>query len=198
MFVKICGLSSAEAVAAALEAGADALGFVITPSVRQVSARTAARLAEPARGRAWCIAVTRHPDSSQVEEILDVFAPDLLQTDREDLASLPSRALDRVLPVYRENTAMLEKLPPCILFEGAQSGVGQTANWTLAQTLALRSRLLLAGGLDAQNVSDAIRRVRPWGVDVSTGVESSPGIKSPKKMYDFVKVANTAFGELSE
>ncbi|MFM7395582.1 MAG: phosphoribosylanthranilate isomerase [Gammaproteobacteria bacterium] len=198
MFVKICGLSSAEAVAAAVEAGADAVGFVIAPSTRQVSVHTAARLAEPARGKAWCIAVTRHPNASQVEEILDVFAPDLLQTDQNDLAALPERARDRMLAVYRENEQIPEKLPPCILFEGAQSGVGQTANWALAQTLALRTRLLLAGGLDVQNVAAAIRRVRPWGVDVSSGVESAPGIKSPQKIHEFVKAANAAFGELSE
>jgi phosphoribosylanthranilate isomerase len=198
VFVKICGLNHEEAVAAALEAGADALGFVLAPSVRKVTAAQAVRLAEPARGKAWCVAVTRQPMDAEVDEILDVFAPDLLQTDQFDLPSLPKRAHERLLPVYRENEAVPDRLPACILFEGAQSGTGRTANWTLARTLATRTRLLLAGGLDAKNVHEAVRQVRPWGVDVSSGVESSPGRKSPQKIHEFVKAARAAFGEFSE
>lgn len=198
MFVKICGLTDDEAVAAALEAGADAIGFVFAPSVRRVTAEAASRLAETARGRAWCIAVTRQPDAAQLQDILDMFAPDLLQTDQSDLKTLPPQALDRVLPVYRENELIPEHLPACLLFEGAQSGAGQPADWTLASALAPRTRLLLAGGLDAQNVYDAIKRVRPWGVDVSSGVESAPGRKSPRRIYEFVKAARVAFEELSE
>jgi phosphoribosylanthranilate isomerase len=89
-------------------------------------------------------------------------------------------------------------VPACLLFEGVQSGAGQPADWALAGALAPRTRLLLAGGLDAQNVYDAIKRVRPWGVDVSSGVESAPGRKSPRRIYEFVKAARVAFEELSE
>lgn len=198
MFVKICGLTDDEAVAAALEAGADAVGFVFAPSVRRVTVEAATRLAEPARGRAWCIAVTRQPEAAQLQDILAIFAPDLLQTDQRDLKTLPPQALDRVLPVYRENEEIPERVPACLLFEGVQSGAGQPADWTLAGALAPRTRLLLAGGLDAQNVYDAIKRVRPWGVDVSSGVESAPGRKSPRRIYEFVKAARVAFEELSE
>ncbi len=198
MFVKVCGLRDEESVAAALEAGADALGFVFASSVRQVSVAHAARLAEPARGKAWCVAVTRQPPAATVDEILDVFSPDLLQTDQHDMSSLPRRAHERVLPVFRENEPIPDRLPDCLLFEGAQSGTGRTANWLLARTLSTRTRLLLAGGLNVQNVHDAIRQVRPWGVDVSSGVESSPGLKSAQKIHEFVKAARAAFGELSE
>lgn len=198
MFVKICGLNHEEAVAAALEAGADALGFVLAPSVRRVSAQEAARLAEPARGRAWCVAVTQHPLSGEAQQILDVFAPDLLQTDHADASNLPTRALDRLLPVYRENETLPAHLPDCLVFEGARSGVGKAVDWDLARSLASRTRVLLAGGLDPDNVGEAIQRVRPWGVDVSSGVESSPGRKCPKRIQEFVKAARAAFGEWSE
>lgn len=192
MFVKICGLSTQESVAAALEAGADALGFVFAPSVRRVSPAMAARLAAPARGRALCVAVTRRPAPLEIEEIIDVFAPDWLQTDHDDTPQLSARALERLLPVYRETEALPEQLPPRLLFEGAVSGMGRTADWSLARVAARRSELLLAGGLNPENVAVAIRSVRPWGVDVSSGVESAPGQKSAQRIHQFVSAAKTA------
>jgi phosphoribosylanthranilate isomerase len=192
MFVKICGLTTPEGVAAALEAGADALGFVFAPSVRRVTPAAAVALAAPARGRALCIAVTLHPPSAEVEEILDVFAPDLLQTDLADAATLSHRARARLLPVLREGAALPEPLPARVLYEGAVSGTGRTADWAGAHTVARRTELLLAGGLNPDNVAEAIRVVGPWGVDVSSGVESAPGLKSPEKISRFVAAARVA------
>lgn len=192
MFVKICGLTTAEGVAAALEAGADALGFVFAPSVRRVTPDAAAALAAPARGRALCIAVTLHPSADEVEGILDVFGPDLLQTDLVDAAVLSRRARVRLLPVLREGGALPEVLPARVLYEGAVSGTGRTADWAHAHAVARRTEVLLAGGLNPDNVAEAIRTVRPWGVDVSSGVESSPGVKSPAKISSFVAAARTA------
>ena len=192
MFVKICGLTTAEGVAAALEAGADALGFVFAPSLRRVTPDAAAALAAPARGRALCIAVTLHPSADEVEGILDVFGPDLLQTDLVDAAVLSPRARVRLLPVLREGGALPEVLPARVLYEGAVSGTGRTADWAHAHAVARRTEVLLAGGLNPDNVAEAIRTVRPWGVDVSSGVESSPGVKSPAKISSFVAAARTA------
>ena len=189
MFVKVCGLTTPEGVAAALDAGADALGFVFAPSVRRVAPAAAAALAVPARGRALCVAVTLHPTVDEVEEILDVFAPDLLQTDLVDAAALPPRARARLLPVLRESVAMPVPLPARVLYEGAVSGAGRTADWTRARTVARQTEVLLAGGLNPDNVAAAIRAVRPWGVDVSSGVESAPGVKSPSKISAFVAAA---------
>lgn len=192
MFVKICGLTTPEGVAAALEAGADAVGFVFAPSVRRVTPAAAAALAAPARGRALCIAVTLHPAAAEVEEILDVFAPDLLQTDLADAAALSARARARLLPVLREGRALPEPLPARVLYEGAVSGTGRTADWAQARAVAERTQVLLAGGLNPDNVAAAVHAVGPWGVDVSSGVESAPGIKSPGKISQFVAAARAA------
>ena len=192
MFVKICGLTTPEGVAAALDAGADALGFVFAPSVRRVAPAAAAALAAPARGRAMCVAVTLHPTADEVEAILDVFAPDLLQTDLADAAALSRRARARLLPVLREGAALPVPLPARVLYEGAGSGTGRTADWALAHAVARQTEVLLAGGLNPDNVAEAIRTVRPWGVDVSSGVESAPGVKSWSKISAFVAAARAA------
>lgn len=197
MFVKICGLTTDEAVSAALEAGADAIGFVFAPSVRRLEPKTAAQLAEQARGRALCIAVTKQPSTAEVETILDIFAPDWLQTDHVDAPQLSGRARAQWLPVYRENDTLPDSLPAQLLFEGATSGSGRVADWKKAREAAARSRIVLAGGLAPHNVAEAIRTVRPWGVDVSSGVEFEPGKKSSQKIHQFVSAARAAFKELS-
>jgi phosphoribosylanthranilate isomerase len=196
MFVKICGLTTPEGVDAALAAGADAIGVGFAPSVRRVTPAEAAALAVPARGRALCVAVTLHPTTVEVEEIFDIFSPDLIQTDIEDVAALSPRARARWLPVLREGAMLPECLPERVLYEGAVSGTGRTADWARAQALAGGAEVLLAGGLNPGNVGDAIRAVRPWGVDVSSGVESTPGTKSPSKITDFVAAARAAATQL--
>ena len=101
-----------------------------------------------------------------------------------------------VLPVVRAGAALPEPLPARLLFEGPVSGTGETADWERARELALRTRLVLAGGLRPANVAAAIARVRPYGVDVSSGVESQPGVKSPALILEFVKAARAAALEL--
>jgi phosphoribosylanthranilate isomerase len=200
-WIKICGMTDREAVAAALEAGADAIGFVFASSVRCVLPETAAQLAAPARGRARCVAVTHHPDAASVQQILRLFAPDMLQSDAADFATLDFAAGCEPLPVYRSGQIGAGQigaapLPARLLFEGPVSGTGQTSDWCEAGVLATRTALILAGGLHAGNVGEAIVRVRPFGVDVSSGVEAAPGRKSPQKIFDFVKAARAAFDQL--
>ncbi len=198
MFVKICGMTDAQAVEAALAAGADAVGFVFAPSVRRVTAEHAQTLAATARGRVRCVAVLLHPTQAELEHVLQVFDPDVVQLDHEDLAA-PSlaRALQNrvVWPVLRQGRDWPTSLPPRVLYEGAVSGSGRTADWALAHQLARRTELLLAGGLNPDNVSAAIRTVRPFGVDVSSGVESAPGVKCAARIQDFVRAARSAASE---
>jgi phosphoribosylanthranilate isomerase len=195
-WIKICGMTSAEGVAAALAAGVDAIGFVFAPSVRRVSAERAAELALPARQRLTCVAVTQHPDQHAVDEIVRDLQPDLLQSDLEDFAHLHlPRRLAR-LPVLRARHAPLSEYPAKLLFEGTHSGTGEVGDWQQAAAVAGRTRLILAGGLHAGNVAAAIRTVRPFGVDTSSGVELRPGVKCATKIVEFVRAARAAFAQL--
>jgi len=120
------------------------------------------------------------------------FQPDLLQLDWVDLASLPSLDPARILPVVRQQQTAPAQWPARVLFEGPRSGAGVTADWQQAAQVARATELVLAGGLSPDNIEAAIREVRPFGVDVSSGVESSPGRKSPQKIIEFVEAARRA------
>lgn len=187
-WIKICGMTTPEAVEACLTAGVDAIGFVFAESVRQVTPLRAASLAAPARGRVVCTAVTRHPTQQLIDEVIAVFEPDLLQTDSDDLHRLRLPPRLPLLPVFRKRA---QDLPPRFLFESHASGSGTTADWSVASQLAARSELILAGGLNAANVATAIATVNPFGVDVSSGVEERPGIKSPTEIMRFVSAARS-------
>ena len=189
MWIKICGMTTPDAIAAALDAEVDAIGFVFAQSVRRVSPEVAARLAAPARGRIPCIAVTRHPSQKDIDEILSGFKPDVLQTDATDLQALQLPRELELLPVLRGAPHEGAKVPARVLFEGAASGTGVTCDWTAARQVARRTQLVLAGGLNSRNVSEAIAAVAPFGVDVSSGVESRPGVKSPSEIASFVLAA---------
>jgi phosphoribosylanthranilate isomerase len=196
MWIKICGITSATAVAAALEAGVDAIGFVFAPSVRCIDAAAAAVLARPARGRLRCVAVTRHPTQAEIEDVLERFAPDVLQSDAADFPGLRLPESLARLPVLRTGGPPGGPLPARILFEGPASGTGIPGDWTQAAALAPDCELVLAGGLDPGNVAAAIRRVRPFGVDVSSGVEERPGVKSSARIHAFALAAKAAFREM--
>jgi phosphoribosylanthranilate isomerase len=185
-------MTTPEAVAMALECEVDAIGFVFANSVRRVSTPRANELAAPARQRVACVAVTRHPTREEVAAILRDFKPDILQTDLDDIGQLDLPHTLSVLPVMRAGPAPACALPRRVLFEGPVSGSGLTTDWQQAAELARRAEVILAGGLHAANVADAIRQVRPFGVDVSSGVERSPGIKSIQKIEQFVAAARAA------
>jgi phosphoribosylanthranilate isomerase len=192
MWIKICGLTTAAAVEAALEARVDAIGFVFAPSMRELSPVSAAALAYPARGRVRCVAVTHHPSQVALDDIVRVLAPDILQSDAEDFRTLRLPAALETLAVVREGGAVPLPLPGRILFEGPSSGRGVVSDWSAAGALARRTQLVLAGGLNGQNVAAAIAQVQPFGVDVSSGVEERPGVKSPAAIMSFVAAVRGA------
>jgi len=192
MWIKICGMTTEAGVAAALEAQVDAIGFVFADSVRRITPEAAAKLAAAARGRVCCVAVARHPAQSLLDEVVEVFGPDVLQTDMEDFATLRLPATLARLPVVRAGREEGVRLPARLLFEGPASGSGVPADWERAAALARRTELVLAGGLSPGNVAAALSRVRPFGVDVSSGVEASPGIKSPDAIAQFVAAVRAA------
>jgi phosphoribosylanthranilate isomerase len=193
MWLKICGVTSLDAVQAALAAHVDAIGFVFSPSVRRLEPAQAAQLAALARGRVSLIAVTTQPSQPLIDEILRVFRPDALQTDLSDFERLRLPDTLTRLPVLRGPVPAGTALPRRLLFEGERSGSGAVADWGAAARLASVHELILAGGLNVHNVEQAIRAVRPYGVDVSSGVESTPGRKSARKIAEFVDAATAAF-----
>ena len=203
MFVKICGLSTAQHISAAVEAGVDAVGFVFAESVRKVSLTHAADIANRVPGTVKKIAVMLHPTNDEWQEVLRGFAPDVLQTDAEDFAELDVPDHVECWPVYREGNRVTDTLKGSLkvpvtsfLYEGAKSGQGQAVDWSKAAELARNGNMILAGGLSAENVGRAIQVVRPYGVDVSSGVESAPGEKDSQKIRDFIIAAKAAGNKL--
>jgi phosphoribosylanthranilate isomerase len=187
MFVKICGMNSAEAVDAAVAAGADALGFVFAPSPREVTPEQAKELCANVPAHVMRVAVMRHPHKEQWERVVDLFQPNWLQTDAEDFRWIQLPKTCAPLLVYRDSNAPADSdLPDRLLYEGTQSGSGRVADWDEAGGLARVAEVILAGGLTVDNVGDAIRFVRPWGVDVSSGVERARGEKDPGLIREFV------------
>ena len=192
MWIKICGLTGADGVIAAAEAKVDAIGFVFAPSPRQVTPGQAAQLAALAPKGILRIAVAQHPLQMKVDEICRILKPDYFQTDVEDLRELKIPAHVKVLPVVRFGRKTPDPLPARMLFEGPTSGIGELADWGRAAELARQTDVILAGGLSVLNVEQAIEAVRPFGVDVSTGVEEHPGVKSPEKIAEFVSLVRAA------
>jgi phosphoribosylanthranilate isomerase len=197
LWIKVCGLTSEAGIEAALAARVDAVGFVFAPSKRRVSAQQAAKISLRVPSSVARIAVMLHPSQSELDEVCAVFDPDMLQTDIDDLSTLRVPAALPVLPVVRRIDALL-RTPARLLFEGPMSGTGKQSNWQEAAVLARRTELILAGGLNADNVAAAIASVRPFGVDVSSGVEREPGIKDPAKIAKFVAAARAAVDELAD
>ncbi|HEY5807644.1 MAG TPA: phosphoribosylanthranilate isomerase [Povalibacter sp.] len=192
LWIKICGLTTDEGVAAAVEAGADAIGFVFAPSRRQVTAQRAAVITRSVPANITRVAVMQHPAQALLDEVWETFRPNVLQTDASDLGGLVVPVGLTVLPVVRAGHVPPATLPSRLLFEGPVSGTGMTADWNLAASIARQTQLVLAGGLQAANVGDAVRRVRPFGVDVSSGVEREPGVKDVNRIQEFVRAARAA------
>jgi phosphoribosylanthranilate isomerase len=193
LFIKICGLRDEASVAVAVEAGANAVGFVFAESVRQVSLARAKEAT--ANTDAKRVAVMRHPSNELCQQVIEEFAPDVVQTDAEDFATLDIPAHIECWPVFREGDETVAT-SGVYLYEGPKSGSGETVDWSRAAEIAERGRMMLAGGLAEDNVREAIQTVRPWGVDVSSGVESLPGYKDHDLIRRFISAVRAAEKEL--
>jgi phosphoribosylanthranilate isomerase len=219
LWIKICGMRAVVDVEAAAAAGADALGFVFhEPSPRHLSMDDARKLQAAVPPGVARVAVFLHPSQAQVDAVVEAIRPDWLQADLEALGHLVLPPGPRVLPVLRKDGAKIGSEPfsadaagrhrvgsrengsepifpqPIlrVLLEGATSGQGERADWAQARALAARCELVLAGGLDAGNLGEAIRAVRPFGVDVSSGVERARGVKDPARIREFIRAARAA------
>jgi phosphoribosylanthranilate isomerase len=193
LLVKICGLTTPECVRAAIDAGADAIGFVFhASSPRGLEPARAAELARDIPASMLRVAVTLNPDRALVHAVLSAFTPDVWQSDAADFDSIRLPTGIARWPVLRSGASAMSVLPTRLQFEARTSGAGEKADWHAAATLAKRSELILGGGLDAANIAGAIATVRPFGVDVSSGVERAPGIKDAAMIREFVAAARAA------
>lgn len=206
--VKICGLSTEDTLRAAIEAGAERVGFVFfARSPRHLSLDRAAALADVARGRATLVALTVDADDAALAAVAEVLRPDMLQLHGRETPERVSavrarfgRPVVKVLGVSEPadvvaaqaytsvaDEIMFDAKPP----KGAAlpGGNGVTFDWRLLAALDLPVPFMLSGGLGPHNVGDAIRLTRAPAVDVSSGVETAPGVKSPELIAAFVKAA---------
>jgi phosphoribosylanthranilate isomerase len=193
-WIKICGVTTPEAVSAADSVGVDAIGFVFAASPRRVTPEHAWRLAAPVRGRVACCAVVRGTSQAEVDEILRVLRPDMLQADVDELESLRLPRTIQVLPVASTRARAPAALPESLLLERPPADDGAGWDEAAIRGLSSRTRLVLAGGLDAGNVAGLVQSVAPYGVDVSRGVEVAPGIKGHELIRRFVKAARSMNG----
>jgi len=214
--IKICGIKDLAAMDAALGAGADLVGLVFfPPSPRSISLEEGAALAVRARGRAQVVALTVDADDALLEGIARKVGPDLFQLHGAETPARTAevrrqlgRAVMKALPV--ETAADLISVPAYaavadrILFDARPpkeatrpGGHGRAFDWTLLAHIERTKPIMLSGGLNAENVGAAIRTARPDAVDVSSGVEQSPGVKDAGKISKFVANARAAASALA-
>jgi phosphoribosylanthranilate isomerase len=191
VFVKICGLRTRDDVNAAVDAGADAVGFVFAKSVRKIDAAGAAAISKDVPPQVKRVAVMMHPANDEWQAVLQVFSPTVLQTDADDFAALDVPASVERWPVYREGGA-IDETSGTYVYEGQKSGQGKKVDWAQAAMIASDGNMILAGGLSAKNVAEALATVRPFGVDVSSAVESSPGQKDVRRIQEFITAVRAA------
>ena len=211
LLVKICGLSTRETLDAAIDAGADLVGFVFfPPSPRHLALDVARELGARAKGRAVKVALTVDADDATLEGIVEALKPDILQLHGHEkparLREIRQKfGLETMKAIPVERAADLAVLPDyavvCdrILFDarapkGATrpGGLGAVFDWQLLRNVDLVLPFMVSGGLTADNVAEAVRVTRAGGVDVSSGVESSPGIKDVDMIRAFIRAARAS------
>ncbi len=198
--IKICGFTEPSGLAAAVEAGVDSIGLVLDPSPRRLSFEKAAELAKLVPDHVELIAVCGRPTAEEVVEIAERLRPSSIQLMAEAMPP-PGHDLS-ILPAFEDGPDIVERVRnyclkhpdtrPVVLADGPRPGSGIKADWSRVERLADFSRLVLAGGLTPENVGQAIRRMNLFGVDVSSGVELSPGVKDAAKIHAFVAAVRNA------
>lgn len=208
LLVKICGLSTQETLDVALDAGADMVGFVFfPPSPRHVSLETGRDLGRQVKRRALKVALTVDADDATLDNIMDALSPDIFQLHgKESVARLRDikrrfgRPVMKAVPVA--TAADLAVLPGYaavadrILFDARApkdatrpGGLGEPFDWHLLENLDPNLPYMVSGGLHADNVAEALRVSRAGGADVSSGIESAPGVKDPEMIKAFIRAA---------
>ncbi len=203
--IKICGITNLQDAFYACDLGADALGFIFTKSPRRISPQNAERIIKKLPPYVSTVGVFVDENAEDVMKI--AFSCHLTavqfhgrQTQKELYAFAPLKAIKAFRVKDAESLKPLPHFPDVDAFlldahtKGKTGGTGKTFNWNLAAAARKKvdKPLILAGGLTPQNVADAIRKVKPYAVDVASGVEKSPGVKDYKKLKKFIENARKA------
>ena len=205
MFVKICGTTNEDDALLAVAMGADAVGFIFAPSPRQMSMDRVRDIVRRLPSDVLSVGVFRNELASRVVKITSDARLGAAQLhgheSPEDTAWVAERVpvTIKAFPAGHEGLQHLDDYGvDAVHVEGKRPGSGEMFDWSLAEGAPLAGhRLILAGGLDPGNVVAAIRRVRPWGVDVASGVESRPGRKDPARLRAFIEAAKATGSERS-
>lgn len=199
MWVKICGTTSEEDALLAVAMGADAVGFVFAPSPRQMTPSAVQAIARRLPPEVLTVGVFRDERPETVVDVVNRLGLGAAQLHgnerREDCAYIADR-VPFLIKAFAAGDPRIERAgeyaASVVLVDAPSPGSGKVFDWRLAEGAPHNRRLVLAGGLEPGNVAEAIRRVHPWGVDVASGVESSPGRKDATKVRAFVQAAKAA------
>lgn len=200
MFVKICGTTSEEDALLAVAMGADAVGFVFAPSPRQITPGRVSDIVKRLPPDVLPVGVFRDESTARILEIVLATGvrgvqlhgregPDVIATLKAKLPLIAIKAFAAGSSAVRQAAGYGADI---VLLDAPNPGSGQVFDWRLAEGVPDGVRLMLAGGLDPDNVAEAIEAVHPWGIDVVSGVEVAPGRKDPRKLRAFVQRAKRA------
>jgi phosphoribosylanthranilate isomerase len=199
MFVKICGITSEDDALLAVAMGADAIGFVFAPSVRQVPVQQVYDITRRIPPEILTVGVFRDEHPRRVIEIVHrsgVKGAQLHGNESKAAVDEIAKGVQFVVKAYPAGSPRIAESAALatntILIDSSTPGSGQLFDWSLVGDVPDGVRMILAGGLTPDNITAAVRTVMPWGVDVSTGVESAPGKKDALKVKRFVERARAA------
>ena len=199
MFVKICGITNEDDALLAVAMGADAVGFVFAPSPRQVAAQQVYDITRRLPPEILTVGVFRDEHPSRVIDTVHRAGLKAAQLHGHETPSMVAEVAEQIRWVIKAVAAgspdarrANEFGTDLVLVDAPTPGSGRVFDWTLIDDVAEGPRLILAGGLDPDNIAEAVRAVRPWGVDVSSGVERSPGRKDALKVKAFIQRAREA------
>jgi phosphoribosylanthranilate isomerase len=205
MLIKICGITSEPDALLAAALGADAVGFIFAPSTRQVSPQAVRRIIERMPPEILTVGVFRNEARVRVVEIVNSIGLRAAQLHGDETVEDTRWVAERVplvikaFPAGHRNVGRFNEYGAgAVLVDAESPGSGEVFDWRLAEGIADPERLIVSGGLHADNVADAINHLHPFGVDVASGVESSPGVKDPRRLRAFVVAARQAAGESPE
>jgi len=206
VLIKVCGITSEADAMLAIGLGASAIGFVFAPSPRQMSPQAVERIVERLpRDEVLTVGVFRNEAKSRVAEIVNgigLRAAQLHGDETPDDARWVAERVPLAIKAFPAGDPRIARLDDYgaayVLVDAASPGSGEVFDWRLAEGVADPNRLIVSGGLHEGNVADAISFLRPFGVDASSGLESAPGVKDPRKVRGFVAAARRAAAALGE